>query len=95
MHAGVEKPEEIATNLAAYEGRNRRMRLGDMLKERTLWLEVRDLFGGNGAFMSLPPQRGSDKHIVESRAEALVPGSVCLMWHGERWMIARGRHQIF
>lgn len=33
-----------------------------------MWLEVRDLFGGVGAFLALPPQSVPDRHILRMPA---------------------------
>jgi hypothetical protein len=64
----IEKPEDKATNSAAYDGW---IRLHDRLEERRLWLAVRDLFGGDGAFLALPPQCVPDRHIVKMQSEIL------------------------
>ena len=51
-HSAVERPEDKATNPAASQDW---FRLRNRLNEGRAWLEVRDLFGGNGAFLALPP----------------------------------------
>ena len=61
-HATIERPDDKSTNSAAH---NDWIRLRDRLREGRLWLEVRELFGGVGAFLALPPQRVTDRHVVK------------------------------
>jgi hypothetical protein len=65
-HATIEKPDDKATNSAAH---NDWIRLRDRLREGRLWLEVRELFGGVGAFLALPPQCVTDRHVVKMPAK--------------------------
>lgn len=67
-HNTIEKPEDKATNPAAYADW---IRLRDRLKEGKQWLAVRDLFGGDGAFLALPPQCVSDRDILKMPSEVL------------------------
>ena len=70
-HATIERPDDKAKNLAAH---NDWIRLRDRLREGRLWLEVRDLFGGVGAFLALPPQRVPDRQVVK------MPGKTFESW---------------
>ena len=65
-HATIERPDDKAKNPAAH---NDWIRLRDRLREGRLWLEVRDLFGGVGAFLALPPQCVPDRHVVKMQAK--------------------------
>jgi hypothetical protein len=67
-HDTIERPEDKATNPAAYADW---IRLRDRLKEGRQWLAVRDLFGGDGAFLALPPQCVSDRDILKMPSEVL------------------------
>ena len=67
-HDTIERPEDKATNPAAYADW---IRLHDRLKEGRQWLAVRDLFGGDGAFLALPPQCVSDRDILKMPSEVL------------------------
>jgi hypothetical protein len=69
-HHAVERPEERATNPAAYRDW---IRLRDRLKEGRAWMEVRDLFGGDGAFLALPPQCVPDSHVLRIPAKSFGP----------------------
>lgn len=64
-HAMIKRPEDRATKSAAHDDW---IRLRDRLREGRLWPQVRDLFGGDGAFLSLPPQCVPDKHVVRMPA---------------------------
>jgi hypothetical protein len=65
-HATIERPDDKATKSRARDDWNR---LRDRLREGRLWLEVRDLFGGVGAFLALPPQCVPDRHVVKMPAK--------------------------
>jgi hypothetical protein len=67
-HDTIEKPEDKAKNPAAYADW---IRLRDRLKEGRQWLAVRDLFGGDGAFLALPPQCVSDRDVLKMPSEVL------------------------
>ena len=67
-HDTIERPEDKATSPAAYADW---IRLRDRLKEGRQWLAVRDLFGGDGAFLALPPQCVSDRDILKMPSEVL------------------------
>ena len=64
-HATIEQPDDKATDSAAH---NDWIRLRDRLREGRLWLDIRDRFGGVGAFLALPPQCVPDRHIVKMPA---------------------------
>jgi hypothetical protein len=64
-HATIERPDDKATKSRARDDWNR---LRDRLRQGRLWLEVRDLFGGIGAFLALPPQCVPDRHVVKMPA---------------------------
>jgi hypothetical protein len=64
-HATIEKPDDKETSSAARDDWNR---LRDRLREGRMWLEVRDLFGGVGAFLALPPQCVPDRHVIRMPA---------------------------
>jgi hypothetical protein len=61
-HAMIRNPDDKETSHAARCDWNR---LCNRLREGKMWLEVRDLFGGVGAFLALPPQCVSDRHILK------------------------------
>jgi hypothetical protein len=65
-HATIERPDDKATKFAAH---NDWIRLRDRLREGRLWLDVRDRFGGVGAFLALPPQCVPDRHVVKMPAK--------------------------
>ena len=65
-HATIERPDDKSTNSAAH---NDWIRLRDRLREGRLWLEIRELFGGVGAFLALPPQCVTDRHVVKMPAK--------------------------
>jgi hypothetical protein len=65
QHDAVERPEDKATNLAAWQDW---IRLRNRLQEGKIWLEVRYHFGGVGAFLALPPQCVPDSHISKMPA---------------------------
>jgi hypothetical protein len=67
-HDTIEKPEDKAKNPTAYADW---IRLRDRLKEGRQWLAVRDLFGGDGAFLALPPQCVSDRDVLKMPSEVL------------------------
>jgi hypothetical protein len=65
-HATIERPDDKSTNSAAH---NDWIRLRDRLREGRLWLEIRELFGGVGAFLALPPQCVTDRHVIKMPAK--------------------------
>ncbi|KAM0714625.1 hypothetical protein Q7P37_009921 [Cladosporium fusiforme] len=65
-HATIEKPDDKGANSAAYDDWTR---LRDRLREGRLWLEIRDLFGGIGVFLALPPRCVADRHVVTTSAK--------------------------
>jgi hypothetical protein len=65
-HDTIGKPEDKATNLAAYDDW---AKLRDRLNEGRQWLAVRDRFGGDGALLALPPQCVPNRHIVKVSAK--------------------------
>lgn len=64
-HAMIERPDktENPAALVAWE------RLRDRLREGRLWLDIRELFGGIGAFLALPPQCVSDRYVQKMQVE--------------------------
>ena len=78
-HLAIERPENKATNPAAY---NDWIRLRDRLKEGRAWLEVQELFGGDGAFLALPPQCVPDSHVsrMPARTFASLLGLFEVAW---------------
>ena len=65
-HATIERPDDKSTDSAAH---NDWIRLRDRLREGRLWLEIRELFGGVGAFLALPPQCVTDRHVIKMPAK--------------------------
>jgi hypothetical protein len=61
----IEKPDE-ATNSVALDDWQR---LRDRLREGRRWLDIRELFGGVGAFLALPSQCVSDRYVQKMQAE--------------------------
>jgi hypothetical protein len=57
----IARPDEEPNISAARRDWNR---LRDRLKQGRLWLEVRELFGGDGAFLALPPKCVSDQLVA-------------------------------
>jgi hypothetical protein len=70
VHSAVERPEDKATNPAASRDW---FRLRNRLNEGRAWLEVRNLFGGNGAFLALPPQCVPDSRVSRITAKNFGP----------------------
>lgn len=66
-HATIGRPEDKATNPAAYQDW---IRLRDRLEEARAWLEVRGLFGRDGAFLALPPQCVCDSQVLRIPAKS-------------------------
>lgn len=64
-HAMIRNPDDEEKSSAARCDWNR---LCNRLREGKMWLEVRDLSGGVGAFIALPPQCVSDRHILRMPA---------------------------
>jgi hypothetical protein len=64
-HAEIERPDE-ATKSVAFDDWQR---LRDRLREGGRWLDIRDLFGGAGAFLALPSQCVSDRYVQKMQAE--------------------------
>jgi hypothetical protein len=78
-HLAIERPENKAANPATY---NDWIRLRDRLKEGRAWLEVQELFGGDGAFLALPPQCVPDSHVsrIPARTFASLLGLFEVAW---------------
>jgi hypothetical protein len=66
QHVEVERPEDRATNLAAWQDW---IRLRNLSQEGKVWLAVREHFGGVGAFLALPPQCVPDSHVSKIPAK--------------------------
>jgi hypothetical protein len=64
-HAMIEKPDEATKSVALDDWQ----RLRDRLREGRRWLDIRDLFGGVGAFLALPSQCVSDRYVQKMQAE--------------------------
>jgi hypothetical protein len=64
-HAMIERPDKTENHaaLVAWE------RLRDRLREGRFWLDIRELFGGIGAFLALPPQCVSDRYVQKMQGE--------------------------
>jgi hypothetical protein len=69
-HSAVERPEDKAVNSAASQDW---IRLRNRLKEGRAWLKVRNLFGGDGAFLDLPPHCVPDSHVSRIPARNFSP----------------------
>ena len=69
-HSTVERPEDKATHPVASQDW---FRLRNRLIEGRAWLEVRNLFGGNGAFLALPPQCVPDSRVSRITAKKFGP----------------------
>jgi hypothetical protein len=69
-HSTVERPEDKVTYPTASQDW---FRLRNRLNEGRAWLEVRDLFGGNGAFLALPPQCVPDSYVSRITAKNFGP----------------------
>jgi hypothetical protein len=70
QHVAVERPEDRATNLAAWQDW---IRLRNQSQEGKVWLAVREHFGGVGAFLALPPQCVPDSHVSKLPAKNFGP----------------------
>jgi hypothetical protein len=68
QHIAIERPDDKTANLAASQDW---IRLRNRLQEGRVWLQVRDRFGGVGAFLALPPQCVPDSHISKMPARSL------------------------
>jgi hypothetical protein len=66
QHSAVERPEDKVKNPAASQDW---IRLRNRLHEGRAWLEVRERFGGLGAFLALPPQCVPDNHVTRLPAK--------------------------
>jgi hypothetical protein len=64
-HAMIERPDEATKSVAL----DYWQRLRDRLREGRRWLDIRDLFGGAGAFLALPSQCVSDRYIQKMQVE--------------------------
>jgi hypothetical protein len=64
-HAMIEKPDEATKSVALDDWQ----RLRDRLREGRRWLDIRDLFGGVGAFLALASQCVSDRYAQKMQAE--------------------------
>jgi hypothetical protein len=69
-HSTVQRPEDKAANPAASQDWTR---LRNRLQEGRAWLEVRNHFGGDGAFLALPPQCVPDSHVSKIPARSFGP----------------------
>jgi hypothetical protein len=69
-HSAVQRPEDKAANPAASQDWTR---LRNRLQEGRAWLEVRNHFGGDGAFLALPPQCVPDSHVSKIPARSFGP----------------------
>ena len=69
-HSAVERPEDKVVHPTASQDW---FRLRNRLNEGRAWLEVRDLFGGNGAFLALPPQCVPDSYVSRIAAKNFGP----------------------
>lgn len=64
-HATVREPDKAKKSAAHFDWE----RLRDRLREGRRWLDIRNLFDGNGAFLALPPQCVSDRHVQKMTVE--------------------------
>jgi hypothetical protein len=64
-HATIERLDEATKSVALDDWQ----RLRDRLREGRRWLDIRDLFGGAGAFLALPSQCVSDRYIQKMQVE--------------------------
>jgi hypothetical protein len=64
-HATIERPDKAKKSVVLSDWK----RLGDRLGEGRRWLDIRDLFGGAGAFLALPPQCVSDRYVQKMPME--------------------------
>jgi hypothetical protein len=64
-HTTIERPDEATKSVAHDDWQ----RLRDRLREGRRWLDIRDLFGGAGAFLALPSQCVSDRYVQKMQAE--------------------------
>jgi hypothetical protein len=64
-HATIERPDEATKSVALDDWQ----RLRDRLREGRRWLDIRDRFGGVGAFLALPSQCVSDRYVQKMQAE--------------------------
>jgi hypothetical protein len=80
-HSTVERPGDKIANPAASQDW---FRLRNRLKEGRAWLQVRELFGGDGAFLALPPQYVPDSHVSRLSATNFGPllGLLDVAWRG-------------
>lgn len=69
-HSMVQRPEEETDKSTVSQDW---LRLRNRLNEGRAWLQVRDLFGGNGAFLALPPQSVPDSHVSRITAKHFGP----------------------
>lgn len=69
-HSAVERPQDKVAHPTASQDW---FRLRNRLNEGRAWLEVRDLFGGNGAFLALPPQCVPDSYVSRITAKNFGP----------------------
>jgi hypothetical protein len=75
-HVAIEKANDKATKSAA---RDDWTRLSDRLREGKLWLDIRDLFGGVGAFLALRRNAFPTDTLSGCAPEILIFGSVSSM----------------
>ncbi|KAI7702359.1 hypothetical protein KC353_g14795 [Hortaea werneckii] len=69
-HSAIERPEDKAANAAASQDW---LTLRDRLGAGMTWLQRRDLFSGNGAFLALPPQSVPDSYVSRITAKNFGP----------------------
>ena len=80
-YSTIERPEDKDANPAASQGW---FRLRNRLNEGRAWLKVRDLFGGDGAFLALPPPCVPDSHVSKLSDANFGPllGLLDVAWRG-------------
>ena len=64
-HATIERPDRAKKSTVLSDWK----RLSDRLGEGRRWLDIRDCFGGAGAFLALPPQCVSDRYVQKMPIE--------------------------
>jgi hypothetical protein len=61
----IERPDKAKKSVVLSDWK----RLGDRLGEGRRWLDIRERFGGAGAFLALPPQCVSDRYVQKMPKE--------------------------
>jgi hypothetical protein len=64
-HDTIEKPDKSKESVVLSDWK----RLDDRLREGRRWLDIRERFGGAGAFLALPPQCVSDRYVQKMPIE--------------------------